>query len=65
MNTIYSKVWNTSLGMLVVASELAKAHGKGASSRRLRAAMAALPLAAGMVLALGSGPAQAGNVCGG
>src|ERR1700754_1437170 len=65
VNTIYSKVWNKSLGILVVASELARANGKGGASRRLRAAMAALPLAAGVMLALGSAPAQAGNVCGG
>ncbi|EIL89132.1 Hep_Hag family protein, partial [Rhodanobacter fulvus Jip2] len=41
MNTIYSKVWNTSLGMLVVASELARIRGKsgatgaGCGQRRL------------------------------
>src|ERR1700754_2803453 len=65
VNTIYSKVWNKSLGILVVASELARANGKGGASRRLRAAMAALPLAAGTMLALASAPVQAGNVCGG
>ena len=75
MNTIYSKVWNKSLGILVVASEHARAHGKGGASRRLRAAMAALPLAAGAALALASpatyahnsqgSNAQAGTICSG
>lgn len=38
MNRIYSKVWNPSLGMLVVASEFARrAHGVMSSGARVRA----------------------------
>ena len=63
MNRIYSKVWNKSLGMLVVASELAKqSHGTVGASR-------ASPVSAATFLALSIGgalwamPATAGNIC--
>ncbi|MEO8855362.1 MAG: ESPR-type extended signal peptide-containing protein, partial [Burkholderiaceae bacterium] len=55
MNKTYSKVWNASLGMLVVASEHAKAHGKGGGSKRLRAA-----LAVGLAMVASSSWAAAG-----
>jgi trimeric autotransporter adhesin len=55
LNKIYSKVWNKSLGMLVVASEFARANGRGSASSRLRSAA----LAAGIVMALGAVPAMA------
>src|SRR6202035_274363 len=55
MNKIYSKVWNKSLGMLVVASEHARANGKGGASRRLRAIMAVT----GMAMVLGAAPTMA------
>ena len=48
MNRIYSKVWNRSLGMLVVASEFAKrSHGSAGATRRThpRVGIAALTLA--------------------
>src|SRR5690606_13632126 len=35
MNRIYSKVWNQSTGQVIVASELAKAKGKGKGARLL------------------------------
>jgi autotransporter adhesin len=49
MNTIYSKVWNPSLGAVVVASELATGQRKGRNGiarKRGIAAIAALALAA-------------------
>jgi trimeric autotransporter adhesin len=55
LNKIYSKVWNKSLGVLVVASEFAKANGRGNAPNRLRSAA----LAAGIVTALGVAPAMA------
>jgi len=58
LNKIYSKVWNKSLGMLVVASELAHANGKGTTTKRLRAAAATL--AVGMMMAASSAYAAAG-----
>jgi hypothetical protein len=45
MNKIYSKVWNRSLGRLVVASEHARANGKGGTSRRWRAMFGAVAMA--------------------
>ncbi len=50
MNKIHSKVWNKSLGATVVASELAKANGKGGRTRRMQSGVAALSLAIGMAL---------------
>lgn len=58
MNKIYSKVWNKSLGMLVVASELAKSSGKSGPSKRLNTVV----MAAGMICALGATAAQASAV---
>ena len=49
VNKIYSKVWSKSLNALVVASEFARANGKARASRRLRASLGALGLAAGIL----------------
>ncbi|HEY2623583.1 MAG TPA: ESPR-type extended signal peptide-containing protein, partial [Dyella sp.] len=50
MNKIHSKIWSKSLGTTIVASEFAKASGKGGSAKRMRAGVAALSLAMGMTL---------------
>ncbi|ASR43539.1 hypothetical protein BEN78_09310 [Xanthomonas citri pv. mangiferaeindicae] len=51
MNRIYRKVWNKSLGQIVVASELATGDGVGATvtvGRSARPALLALALLAAM-----------------
>jgi len=58
MNRIYSKVWNKSLGMLVVASEFARARGKGSAGRSLRRRLAAAMVAAGGLCAGGHALAE-------
>src|SRR3546814_18755422 len=54
MNRIYRKIWSVERGV-VVASELAKAKGKGKGARLLQAVLVAGALA--------SAPAMAGDVC--
>src|SRR3546814_14384834 len=54
MNRIYRKIWSVERGV-VVASELAKAKGKGKGARLLQAVLVAGALA--------SAPAIAGDVC--
>src|SRR3546814_9111770 len=54
MNRIYRKIWSVERGV-VVASELAKAKGKGKGARLLQAVL----VAGGMA----SAPAIAGDVC--
>ena len=55
MNRIYSKVWNQSTGQVAVASELAKAKGKGKGARMLQALV--------VTGALASAPVFAADVC--
>src|SRR3546814_5728457 len=54
MNRIYRKIWSVERGV-VVASELAKAKGKGKGARLLQAVLVAGAMA--------SAPAIAGDVC--
>ena len=60
MNRIYSKVWNQSTGQVSVASELAKAKGKGKGARLLQAIVVTGAIAfAGAALA--QGPARSAS----
>ena len=60
MNRIYSKVWNPSLGMLVVASELARrAHGVMSSGARVRARLGVTLLASALLAGIPFGAAFA------
>ncbi|MET0755237.1 MAG: ESPR-type extended signal peptide-containing protein, partial [Pseudoxanthomonas sp.] len=54
MNRIYRKVWDADRGV-IVASELAKAKGKGKGGRLLQAVA--------LAGALSAGSAMAGDVC--
>ena len=60
MNRIYSKVWNPSLGMLVVASEFARrAHGVMSSGARVRARLGVTLLASALLAGAPLGAASA------
>lgn len=69
MNKIYSKVWNASIGQIVVASELASsktgAGGAGSSKGRFGIALVKLSLAVMLGLGLVPKAALAGDVCSG
>src|SRR5690606_16768438 len=54
MNRVYRKIWNQSTGQVVVASELARAKGKGKGARLLQA------IVFGGALALAGAPAAHG-----
>ena len=60
MNRIYRKVWNPSLGMLVVASEFARrAHGVLSSGAPVRARLGVTLLATALLACVSSGAAFA------
>lgn len=65
MNKIHSKVWNASLGALVVASELARSAGKksGGGIRRSHAVLGGIGVLACAITTLLLSPAAHADVC--